>query len=343
VRDAAEQAGAPRGLMACLAVPTTEGTTELMRHKLTSIILATGSNAMVRAAYSSGTPAYGVGAGNVPAFIERTADIGKAVADIISGKQFDYGTLCSTESAMICDAPVKEQIVEACLRRNAYFVRGDDLDRLSRLMFDTRGALNPAMVGRSPLYIARAAGISVPENVSVLIAELEGVGKQYPLSREKLSPVLAMYTVDGWRAACHRCNELLEFGGVGHTLSIHSRDNDIIMKFALEKPAFRILVNTQSALGAVGYTNGLDPSLTLGPGTWGGSIISENVTARHLMNVKKLAFETRPLNPSSSTAPGTPYTAERQPAASDSGVYGNAMTAEDVDRIARHFARERGA
>jgi acetaldehyde dehydrogenase (acetylating) len=343
VRDAAEQAGAPRALMACLSIPTADGTAELMRHKLTSIILATGSNAMVRAAYSSGKPAYGVGAGNVPAFIERTADIGKAVADVISGKQFDYGTLCSTESAMICDAPVKERIVEACLRRNAFFVKGEDLDRLSRLMFDTRGALNPAMVGRSPLYIARAAGISVPENVSVLIAELEGVGKQYPLSREKLSPVLAMYTVEGWRAACHRCNELLEFGGVGHTLSIHSRDNDIIMKFALEKPAFRILVNTQAALGAVGYTNGLDPSLTLGPGTWGGSIISENVTARHLMNIKKLAFETRPLNPSSSTAPDIAHTVEPQPVAPDRGVYGNAMTAEDVDRIARHFARERGA
>jgi acetaldehyde dehydrogenase (acetylating) len=199
------------------------------------------------------------------------------------------------------------------------------------------------MVGRSPLYIARAAGIHVPENVSVLIAELEGVGKQYPLSREKLSPVLAMYTVDGWRTACHRSLELLEFGGVGHTLSIHSCDNDIIMKFALEKPAFRILVNTQSALGAVGYTNGLDPSLTLGPGTWGGSIISENVTARHLMNIKKLAFETRPLNPpSSSSAPETMRRVEHQPAASDRGVYGNALTAEDVDRLARQFARERG-
>ena len=343
MRDAAEQAGAPRGLMACLGVPTAEGTTELMRHKLTSIILATGSNAMVRAAYSSGKPAYGVGAGNVPAFVERTADIEKAVADIISGKQFDYGTLCSTESALICDTPVQGRVVDACLRRNAFFVRGDDLDRLSRLMFDTRGALNPAMVGRSPLYIARAAGISVPEDVSVLIAELEGVGKQYPLSREKLSPVLSMYTVGGWRAACHRCIELLEFGGIGHTMSIHSQDNDIIMKFAMEKPAVRILVNTQAALGAVGYTNALDPSLTLGPGTWGGSIISENVTARHLMNIKKLAFETRPLNPPSSAPPQAPPLAERQPGVPDPGIYGNGLTAGDVDRLARQFARERGA
>ena len=347
VRDAAERAGAPRGLMACLGVPTQEGTAELMRHKLTSVILATGSNAMVRAAYSSGKPAYGVGAGNVPAFIERTADIGKAVADILSGKQFDYGVLCSTESAMIVDAPVKAQVVDACQRRDAHFVTGDDLDRLSRLIFDGRGALNPAMVGRSPLFIARAAGIRVPENVSVLIAELDGVGKQYPLSREKLSPVLSMYTVDGWRTACHRCIELLELGGIGHTMSIHSRDHDIIMKFAMEKPAFRILVNTQSALGAVGYTNGLDPSLTLGPGTWGGSIISENVTARHLMNIKKLAFETRPLNPpggGSAPAPtaGASAAGTGSQTAPDPTVYGNALSAEDVDRIAREFTRGRG-
>lgn len=344
VRDAAERAGAPRALMACLGVPTQEGTAELMRHKLTSVILATGSNAMVRAAYSSGKPAFGVGAGNVPAFIERTADTDKAVADILSGKQFDYGVLCSTESALVCDAPVKARVVDACLRRNAHFVVGEDLQKLSRLMFDARGALNPAMVGRSPQFIAQAAGISVPGNVSVLIAELDGVGKPYPLSREKLSPVLSMYTVDGWRAACHRCNELLEFGGIGHTLSIHSRDNDIIMKFAMEKPAFRILVNTQSALGAVGYTNGLDPSLTLGPGTWGGSIISENVTARHLMNVKKLAFETRPINPpgSSSTASTPAQGGQGEQAADDGTIYGTALTAEDVDRLARQFARERG-
>ncbi|MBI4536277.1 MAG: acetaldehyde dehydrogenase (acetylating), partial [Ignavibacteriae bacterium] len=297
VRDAAEKAGAPKNLMACLSWPTIEGTNELMRHKLTAIILATGSNPMVKAAYSSGKPAYGVGSGNVPAFIERTANIRKAVADIISGKQFDYGTLCSTESALVCDAPIKNQVVEECKRRGAYFVAGDEKERLSRLMFDQRGAINPDIVGKSPAFIAQKAGLTVSPNTTVLIAELQGVGRQHPLSREKLSPVLSFYTEDGWRDACHRCIELLEFGGIGHTLVIHSRDNDIIMKFALEKPAFRILVNTQAALGAVGYTNGLDPSMTLGPGTWGGSIISDNVTARHLLNYKRVAFETLPINP----------------------------------------------
>jgi len=370
IRDAAEKAGAPKHLMACLSSPTIEGTNELMRHKLTAIILATGSNPMVKSAYSSGKPAYGVGSGNVPAFIERTANINKAVADIISGKQFDYGVLCSTESALVCDAPIKNQVVEECKRRNAYFVAGEEKEKLSRLMFDQRGAINPDMVGKSPVFIAQKAGITVPSNTSVLVAELQGVGRDVPLSREKLSPVLSFYTEDGWRDACHRCIELLEFGGIGHTLVIHSKDNDIIMKFALEKPAFRILVNTQAALGAVGYTNGLDPSMTLGPGTWGGSIISDNVTARHLINVKRLAFETNPINPESPeqfvaakqrTEPAhsgswmdeiekriilkagntpvwtktAPATTQKKPAA-----FGSNLSAEDVDQIAREFANK---
>jgi len=368
IRDAAEKAGAPKNLMACLSAPTIEGTNELMRHKLTAIILATGSNPMVRAAYSSGKPAYGVGSGNVPAFIEKTANIRKAVADIISGKQFDYGTLCSTESALVCDAPIKNQVVEECKRRGAYFVAGDEKDRLARLMFDQRGAINPDIVGKSPAYIAQRASITVPPNTTVLIAEVAGVGRQHPLSREKLSPVLSFYTEDGWRDACHRCIELLEFGGIGHTLVIHSKDNDIIMKFALEKPAFRILVNTQAALGAVGYTNGLDPSMTLGPGTWGGSIISDNVTARHLMNVKRLAFETHPINPEEPgvvpeghshraepttswldeidrrivlKAGNTPVWKKQEPSSAQKPTtYGSGMSPEDVDRIVSSFLKE---
>lgn len=370
IRDAAEKAGAPKNLMACLAAPTIEGTNELMRHKLTAVILATGSNPMVKAAYSSGKPAYGVGSGNVPAFIERTANITKAVADIVSGKQFDYGVLCSTESALVCDAPVKNQVVEECKLRGAYFVAGDEKERLSRLMFDQRGAINPDIVGKSPAYIAQKAGINVPSHASVLIAELQGVGRDVPLSREKLSPVLSFYTEDGWRDACHRCIELLEFGGVGHTLVIHSKDNDIIMKFALEKPAFRILVNTQAALGAVGYTNGLDPSMTLGPGTWGGSIIADNVTARHLINVKRLAFETNPINPETveqfvsakqrsepshagswmeeidkrivMKAGNTPVWTKVTPSdpGKKSSTFGTGLSPEEVDRIAHEFVRK---
>jgi acetaldehyde dehydrogenase (acetylating) len=340
IRDAAENAGAPRTLMVCLPSSTIEGTNELMRHKLTSVILATGSHAMVRAAYSSGKPAYGVGSGNVPAFIERTANVPKAVADIISGKLFDFGVLCSTESALVCDAPLKHAVVDECTRRGGYFVTGTDRDRLSRLMFDERGAINPAVVGKSATFIARSAGISVPAGTEVLIAELDSVGRDQPLSREKLSPVLSFYTVDGWREGCHRCIELLEFGGIGHSMVIHSSDQDIIMKFALEKPAFRIMVNTQSALGAVGYTTGLEPSMTLGPGTWGGSIVSDNVSARHLLNIKRLAFEINPVNPTEARQPLQPSASP--PAGTPGQTYGNNLTEADLDIMIRRFNQDIG-
>ena len=313
IAQAAEAAGAPQGLIACLSMPTIEATNELMKHKLVSLILATGSNPMVRSAYSSGKPAYGVGSGNVPAYIEKSANIRKAVADICSGKIFDLGVLCSTEASVIVDSPVKNAVVDEFKKRKCHFVEGDDKEKLSRLMFDQRGAINPDMVGKPATFIAQKAGISVPADTQILVAEMSGVGREYPLSREKLSPVLSFYTVENWREGCERCIELLEFGGIGHTLVIHSMDEDIIMKFALEKPAFRILVNTQGALGAVGYTNELSPSMTLGPGTFGGSIISDNVSAKHMFNVKRLAFETRPINPpDGDLAPAQPAPAKRE-------------------------------
>ncbi|HUN66388.1 MAG TPA: aldehyde dehydrogenase family protein [Bacteroidota bacterium] len=296
VSQAAEAAGAPHGLIGCLPHPTLEATGELMKHKLVSVILATGSTPMVKTAYSAGKPCYGVGAGNVPAYIEKSADIRKAVADIVSGKTFDNGVLCSTEASVVVDRSIRENAVDEFRNASCWFTEGEDLARLSRLMFDSRGTINAGMVGKPAPYIAQQAGIQVPENTRVLVAELNGVGRDYPLSREKLSPVLSFFTVTDWREGCERCIELLEFGGMGHTLVIHSTDEDIIMKFALEKPANRILVNTQAALGAVGYTNELLPSLTLGPGTFGGSIISDNVSAKHLINIKRLAFETRPIN-----------------------------------------------
>ena len=302
VAQAAEAAGAPQGLMSCLPTPTIEATNELMKHKLVSLILATGSTPMVRTAYSAGKPAYGVGPGNVPAYIEKSANIRKAVADIVTGKTFDLGVLCSTEASVIVDSAIKNVVVEEFKRRQCHFVEGEDKEKLARLMFDQRGAINPNIVGKAAPYIAQKAGFSVPAETQVLIVELQGVGREYPLSREKLSPVLSFYTVDNWREGCERCIELLEFGGIGHTLVIHSMDEDIIMKFAVEKPAFRILVNTVGSLGAVGYTNELLPSMTLGPGTFGGSIISNNVSAMHMVNIKRLAFETRPLNSGDSTA-----------------------------------------
>jgi acetaldehyde dehydrogenase (acetylating) len=295
MREAAEKAGAPKGLIQCMTMPTLEGTEALMKDNLTSVILATGSSAMVKAAYSAGKPAYGVGAGNVPAFIERTANVEKAVADIIYGTTFDNGTLCSSEQTIIADRPIREKIIQVAKKLGAYFVEGEEKEKLARAFYKD-GKLNPEIVGKTAVWIANYAGFKVPENTTVLIGEATKVGKDEPFSIEKLSPILGFYTVDGWLEGCHKCIELLEFGGIGHTLVIHSNDKDIILKFALEKPAFRILVNTPSSVGAVGYTTALMPSMTLGCGTWGGSIVSENVSAKHLMNIKTLAFETNPIN-----------------------------------------------
>jgi acetaldehyde dehydrogenase (acetylating) len=196
---------------------------------------------------------------------------------------------------MIVDLPLKEKVIEEAKSQGCYFVDAEEKEKLAKAVQDNL-KINPDIVGKSALFIANYAGFSVPDNTKVLIANCYDVGKSEPLSIEKLSPVLAFYTVDGWLEGCHRCIDLLKFGGIGHTMVIHSNDEPIIMKFALEKPAFRILVNTPASVGAVGYTTALDPSMTLGPGTWGGSIISDNVTAKHLMNIKSLAFETNPVN-----------------------------------------------
>lgn len=299
--EAAVKAGAPKGLIQCLSVPTIEGTNELMKNKNIDVILATGGMPMVKAAYSAGKPAYGVGSGNVPAFIERTADYKKAVADIVYGTTFDNGTLCSSEQAMIVDRPLVEKVREEAKAIGCYFVNSDEKEKLGRAILKDK-RINADIVGQSAKFIAKYAGFSVPENTKVLVADCSEVGKHEALSVEKLSPILAFYVADGWLDGCHRCIELLEFGGIGHTMVIHSNDQEVIMKFALEKPAFRILVNTVSSIGAVGYTTALAPSMTLGPGTWGGSIISENVTAKHLINIKHLAFETNPVNKGNSTS-----------------------------------------
>lgn len=314
VREAAEKAGAPKGLIHCMSTPTLEGTDALMKDKNIAVILATGSTQMVKAAYSSGTPAYGVGAGNVPAYIDRSANISKAVADIIYGTTFDNGTICASEQSMVVDRPVKDKVIEEAKKNGAYFVNADEKKKLEKAVMKGKG-INPEVVGKPATFIAKYAGFSVPENTTVLIAECSTVGWEEPMSIEKLSPTLAFYVVDGWLEGCHRCIELLKFGGIGHTLAIHCNDKDIVMKFALEKPAFRIVVNTPSSIGGVGYSTALIPSFTLGPGTYGGSIISENVSAHHLMNIKTLAFEVNPVNSGSSlssydssvTVPGSAF------------------------------------
>lgn len=294
LHDAAVSAGAPPGVVGCLADPTAEATRELMHHPLTAVILATGGQGLVKAAYSSGKPAFGVGPGNVPAFIERTADIEQAVSDILAGKCFDNGTVCASEQSVVVDLPVQESVRKALLAGHAHFCTPGEKLALEKTVV-VRGAVNPRVVGQPAHAIASMAGFAVPERTTALVAELERVGPEEPLSMEKLSPVLGFYTVDGWVAGCERCMEILRFGGVGHSMSIHSRNPDVVLQFALEKPAFRILVNTPSTHGAIGYSTGLTPSLTLGCGAWGNNMTSDNLTAHHLVHVKRLAFGTRPV------------------------------------------------
>lgn len=291
LEGAARAAGAPAHVVQSMTEPTLEGTNELMRHRLSAVILATGGGSMVRAAYSSGKPAYGVGPGNAPAIVERTADVAKAVEDIVIGKDFDHGLICAAENSLICDAPVEDSVRAELKKQRAVFVRGLDRNRLEQAMRDPRtGGIAGSVVGLSAGELAHRAGFDVPEGTRVLVVECDAVGRDEFFSMEKLSPVLAFYVEDGWEACCERSIELLEYGGIGHTLAIHSSDERVIERFFTDKPAFRILVNTPAALGAIGATTGLPPALTLGPGTWGGSSTSDNVTPMHLLNIKRLAY-----------------------------------------------------
>ena len=291
---AALKMGAPEGLIECLNHPTMQGTQELMKSRLVGVILATGGTGLVRAAYSSGRPAYGVGPGNVPSFIERTADVRKAIADIFAGKTFDYGTICSSEQAIVAEEAVREQALEECRQQGAYFLSVEEIRRLGEMVFRS-GAVtpNPQIVGRPATMIAEMAGIKVPASTRVLIAKLEGVGRDIPLSGEKLSPILAFYSAANLAAGIELCVRLLQYGGMGHTASIHSQNPAAVNQFGLAVPAFRIAVNTSAVHGSIGYSTNLFPAMTLGCGSPGGNITSDNIGPQHLMNVKRVAWESR--------------------------------------------------
>src|SRR5437016_1061014 len=291
--EAAERAGAPKGVISCMTLPTMEGTQELMKHPLTSLILATGGTGLVKAAYSAGKPAFGVGPGNVPSYIEKTAEVSKAVRDILTGKCFDNGTLCSSEQAMICDELIKETVLDELKKQGAHVCTPQEKIQLERTIQTPRRTLNTKIVGKAAVKIAEMAGFTVPSNTRALVAYADGVGPDYPISREKLSPALAFYVVKDWREGCAKCIEILNFGGLGHTLSVHTKDEEVVRQFALRKPAFRICVNTPAALGAVGYTTNLFPSMTLGCGAAGGNITSDNISPLHLINLKRVAYGVR--------------------------------------------------
>jgi acetaldehyde dehydrogenase (acetylating) len=316
--EAARRAGAPEGAINWMTSVSLEGTQELMKARETAVILATGGMGLVRAAYSAGKPAYGVGPGNAPAYIERTADLPKAVLDIVTGKTFDYGVLCSSENSVVVDAPIAEEAKRLFVANGAYFLSPPEIDALGKMLVTPQRLPNPKLVGKPAPYIAEQCGISAPPGTRVLIAELTGVGRDYPLSIEKLCPVLSFYVVADWKEGCERSMQILRYGGMGHTMSIHSRNEDVILQFGLKKPAFRIVVNSPSTLGSIGATTGLDPAMTLGCGGWGGNITSDNIAPRHLLNIKRLAYEVTPAATALNRAAGRPAAAAGRPASDSS-------------------------
>jgi len=300
--EAAASAGAPAGAIGWMKTVTLEGTQELMKHRDVAVILATGGMGLVRAAYSAGKPAYGVGPGNAPCYIEQSADLAKAARDIILGKTFDNGVLCSSPNSVVVDDAISEEARRRFQAEGAYFMNDAEIDLLAKALVSPQRLPNPALVGRSAAYIAEKVGITVPSGTRALIAPLKGVGRDYPLSIEKLCPILSWYVVKDWREGCERCIQILRYGGMGHTMSIHSQNEEVILQFGLKKPAFRICVNTPTTHGSIGLTTGLDPAMTLGCGGPGGNITSDNISPRHLLNLKRLAYEVRPAVASSPRA-----------------------------------------
>lgn len=290
LHKAAVAAGAPEGIIQCLTTPTLEGTQALMSHKKVGVILATGGASMVKAAYSSGKPAFGVGPGNVPVLVDSNYDIADAVAKVVEGKRFDYGTVCSSEQSLVACLDVRDRVYAELKKNKAYVADAQQAEALGKLLVTSAGTINPSCVGQSPQKIAKMAGFEVPPDTSIIVAEVAGVGKFHPLSVEKLSPVLALYFVKDFEAGMDICEQILRFGGLGHTCVIFSNDEEKIRRFGLRMPAFRVLVNTPAPQGSTGVTTAILPSMTLGCGAMGGNSTSDNVGPLHLINIKRIAY-----------------------------------------------------
>lgn len=296
IEKAALDAGAPAGIVQCISVATPEGTSALLKDRRIGMILATGGEAMVRAAYSSGNPALGVGPGNGPSYIEKSADIPQAVRHIMQSKTFDNGTICASEQSVITEACIKDRVIQEFKAQGGYFLSEEESEKVGRFIMRANGTMNPKIVGRSAQTIAEMAGITIPSGTKVLISMQTRVGKDNPYSREKLCPILGFYVEDNWESACRRSMEILYNEGVGHTMTIHSEDMSVIREFALKKPVSRLLVNTMGSLGGTGVSTGLAPALTLGCGAVGGSATSDNVTPMNLINIRRVAFGTKELD-----------------------------------------------
>ena len=291
VAEAARKAGAPEGSVSCLSIPSMAGCQELMAAPEVKLILATGGPGMVKAAYSSGKPAIGVGAGNGPAYIHRSANVAQALDCILRSKTFDNGTVCASEQSIILEKEMEGAVREAARERGFYFMTAGEADALGGMLFRPGGALRPEVVGKSATFLAKMAGFSVPENTKVLVAEASGVGPDQPYSMEKLCPVLAFYVMESEDAVLARVMEILQYEGRGHTFAIHARDRNAVEKFAKEVPVSRFLVNTPAALGGIGATTELFPALTLGCGAVGGSASSNNISPTDLINIRRVAWD----------------------------------------------------
>ncbi len=302
MRDAGMKLGLPGDAIYCVQQPTIEGTEALMQHKRTAVILATGGIGLVRAAYSSGKPAFGVGPGNVPVFVERTAKVEKAVADILTGTCFDNGTICASEQSVVVDAPIETAVREQFKLQGGHFLNADEANKVASVLLTPQRTLNAGIVGKSAEYIANLAGISIPSGTRCLLADCGGVGRDFPWSVEKLSPTLAFFVVDGVEQGANRCEEILQFGGMGHTAGMHTQDRSAAIRYGQQMPASRVVINSPTTHGAIGLSTDLPPSMTLGCGSWGGNVTSDNVSPIHLMDIKRVAFETKPVNKGGSKA-----------------------------------------
>lgn len=332
IQDAAKSAGAPDGLIQCVELCTIQATNTLMSHPDTGIILATGGTPMVKAAYSSGNPALGVGPGNGPSFIERSANIPEAVRHIMDSKTFDNGTICASEQSIVTERCIADQVRAEVKRQGGYFMTEEQSKRVEKFIMRANNTMNPAIVGKSVQAIAKMAGITVPKDARVLVSEQTEVGPKNPYSREKLCPILAFFVEDSWEKCCEKSIAILQNEGAGHTMTIHSTNEEIIRQFALKKPVSRLLVNTPGSLGGTGATTSLPPAFTLGCGSVGGSATSDNVNPMNLINIRRVAWGIRELEDIRKMAPTL---SSSQPCCGAPAA--GSLNASDVERITREI------
>jgi acetaldehyde dehydrogenase (acetylating) len=338
LKEAAIKEGMPPDAIGCMTTATIEGTDALMKHKKTAVILATGGIGLVRAAYSSGKPAFGVGPGNVPVFVERTADAAKAAHDILTSTCFDNGTICASEQSVVVDRPLEQALREQFKAQGGHFLSPDEAEKVGKILLTPQRTLNANIVGRSAQHIAQLAGITIPNGTRCLLADCAGVGRDYPWSVEKLSPTLAFFVVDGIEAGAQRCLEILQFGGMGHTAGMHTRSREAAIAYGAQMPASRVVINSPTTHGAIGFSTALPPSMTLGCGSWGGNVTSDNVSPHHLMDIKRVAFETKPVGSVKSVnmnaaTPSVPFVSSPAP--------GQKVTRAEVASLVDKFLSEK--